>query len=187
MNKTTKKIIVIGLIIVSVIVGFNYERIFLIPKYRKPIIDNVIDPTSVIFKNEEFHDGLLCGEFNSKNRMGAYTGFEKFIAHPYEAFINENILRSDRRQTSYLSRFVKWSQQYYLLGESEELERINYALELTRALEKNKQTYNEYESLEKKYYAISATDYLSADEYQIAKASYKQKMFIIMWDNICED
>ena len=178
MSKSLKKIIVAVLVVVIAITGLNYERVFLIPKYRKPIIDNVIDPISVIFKNEEFHDGLLCGEFNSKNSMGGYTGFEKFIAHPYQVFFDENILSSDSSPLSYWSR---------LLGSSETLDRMTYEMAITRALEKNKQTYHEYESIKSEYYAIRLRDYSSSEEYQIAKASYKQKMFLIMWDSICDN
>ncbi len=176
MSKSLKKAIVAVLVVVIAIIGFNYERVFLIPKYRKPIIDNVIDPTSVIFKNEVFHDGILCGEFNSKNRMGAYTGFEKFIANPYEVFFDENILRGDTSPLSYWSRF---------LGMTEALEQMTYEMAKIRALEKNKQIYDEYESVMSEYYAIRLRDYSSSEEYELAKAAYKQKMFFIMWNGIC--
>jgi hypothetical protein len=43
---------------------------------------NLIDPSSVMFRNITFSDYLgknWCGEINAKNRMGGYTGWQEFI------------------------------------------------------------------------------------------------------------
>lgn len=95
MNKTFKQTITAVLLVIIVIIGFNFESIFLLPRYHRPIIDNMIDPTSVLFKNEKFNGQILCGEFNSKNRMGAYTGFNRFISSPYQAYLVDDELSSD--------------------------------------------------------------------------------------------
>lgn len=50
----------------------------------------MIDPTSTLFRNVRGYDATLtdgqaykyiCGEVNSKNRMGGYTGFSAFKGH----------------------------------------------------------------------------------------------------------
>jgi len=58
-----------------------YDDWVTLPKARKLVADRVIDPTSILFRNDRLVGfNWHCGEFNSKNRMGAYTGYEKFIS-----------------------------------------------------------------------------------------------------------
>lgn len=38
----------------------------------------LIDPASATFRNVERRDGVVCGEINAKNRMGAFVGFSRF-------------------------------------------------------------------------------------------------------------
>ncbi|MDM4768556.1 hypothetical protein [Pelomonas sp. SE-A7] len=40
----------------------------------------LVDPQSVQFRNVvEYDGGVVCGEYNAKNRMGGYAGFEEFV------------------------------------------------------------------------------------------------------------
>lgn len=48
--------------------------------YLRPNFNNFYDPDSVVFRNEKIKkSGFLCGEFNAKNGLGAYTGYKRFI------------------------------------------------------------------------------------------------------------
>jgi hypothetical protein len=38
----------------------------------------LIDPSSAQFRNVDAREGVVCGEINGKNRMGAYAGFSRF-------------------------------------------------------------------------------------------------------------
>ena len=80
MNKTLYKPIIIILAIGILYLGLNFEDLFVKPKYRAAIISVMIDPTSVLFRNEHFNGYFMCGEYNAKNRMGAYIGFKQFIS-----------------------------------------------------------------------------------------------------------
>jgi len=64
---------------------------------RKPVLAHMKDPNSATFRNESLHPNpvsthpvtrlplpgvnrdVLCGEYNSKNAMGGYTGYTRFI------------------------------------------------------------------------------------------------------------
>jgi general secretion pathway protein G len=44
------------------------------------VAEKLIDPESAQYRNvEAFANGNVCGEVNAKNRMGGYTGFDRFI------------------------------------------------------------------------------------------------------------
>lgn len=47
---------------------------------RKPVLAQLKDPDSATFRNEFLRPGnALCGEYNSKNGMGGYAGYTRFI------------------------------------------------------------------------------------------------------------
>jgi len=47
---------------------------------KKAVREQLVDPDSAEFRNMvSVSDGLVCGEVNSKNRMGGYAGYEKLI------------------------------------------------------------------------------------------------------------
>lgn len=48
-------------------------------KYRTAVTGVLLDPQSAQFRNEKIAGELYCGEVNSKNRMGGYVGFNRFI------------------------------------------------------------------------------------------------------------
>ena len=48
-------------------------------EYRATVTGVLLDPQSAQFRNEKIAGGFYCGEVNSKNRMGGYAGFNRFI------------------------------------------------------------------------------------------------------------
>lgn len=52
----------------------------LIAKSKRLIVDSMKDPESTRFRNVRMRgDVFVCGEVNSKNSMGGYVGFRRFI------------------------------------------------------------------------------------------------------------
>lgn len=56
------------------------------------------DPKSATFRNLDVHKGadgmyVMCGEVNSKNSFGGYTGFQKFVSvgTPEGTFLQEEV------------------------------------------------------------------------------------------------
>lgn len=47
-------------------------------KAKQAAAAELIDPSSAQFRNIASRDGIVCGEINGKNRMGAYVGFTRF-------------------------------------------------------------------------------------------------------------
>lgn len=67
-------------IIASATYKIKYDDWIAIPKAREVIQSRLRDPSSAQFRNERFTENrTLCGEVNSKNGMGGYTGFEKYF------------------------------------------------------------------------------------------------------------
>ena len=59
----------------------KYDMQNAISEKRALVIVDLKDPSSVQFRNERMSKSeWLCGEINSKNSYGAYTGFKRFIA-----------------------------------------------------------------------------------------------------------
>lgn len=58
----------------------HYDEWFLYPKIRAGMAAHLKDPASTQFRNEKFASGILCGELNSKNAMGGYVGFSRYIS-----------------------------------------------------------------------------------------------------------
>ena len=65
-------------------VGVHAHRI---GEMRVPIFKKLSDPASAQFQAEKHEGnwlwpkGALCGEVNSKNQMGGYVGFKRFVAY----------------------------------------------------------------------------------------------------------
>lgn len=51
------------------------------PEWKQRLLAKLTDPTSAQIRNVEIGDitGWVCGEVNSKNRMGGYVGFKDFM------------------------------------------------------------------------------------------------------------
>ncbi|WP_417283756.1 hypothetical protein [Comamonas sp.] len=78
-----------NLLAVLVVVGMMVATIFgvrnhLIGELRKPVLSQLNDPDSALFRNEVIRgpwkaaDSTLCGELNARNKMGGYVGYKKF-------------------------------------------------------------------------------------------------------------
>ena len=76
-------------VIVALVIGLVFIPDYLeIQKAKSLVKENLIDPTSPLFRNEIVarekvdKDGTeyvyVCGEVNAKNRMGAYVGFKEY-------------------------------------------------------------------------------------------------------------
>jgi len=162
MKKTYKNITIAFSILLLAYVVFNFQQLFIIPKYRAPIIENAIDPTTVLFKNEKIHGEFLCGEFNSKNRMGAYTGFNRFISNPNKALLADFELTSSANNAS--------------------LE-LEFEMAARNLIEKNKESYEKFNSIENEFLAKR---FSSDEEFKKAQSTVKQSKFKIFWNSICE-
>lgn len=77
------------------------QRLWIV-KSRDAIRSRLRDPDSADFRNERFYSGgaapVVCGEVNSKNGFGGYSGFQRFIAagdFPNLAFLASDFARGD--------------------------------------------------------------------------------------------
>lgn len=77
-------LLVLLVALAAVVVGW---RSYLVHELRKPVLAELSDPDSALFRDEAYYgpwtlgSGVLCGEVNAKNGFGAYsgyTGFESF-------------------------------------------------------------------------------------------------------------
>lgn len=73
-----------------------------IVKSRDAIKSRLRDPSSADFRNVRFYSGgpvpVVCGEVDSKNGFGGYTGFQRFIASgddPNIAFVASDVAVGD--------------------------------------------------------------------------------------------
>lgn len=64
----------------SVIGYFAVARYQIEAKAKEMVRYGAIDPESVQFRNISILGSTVCGEFNSRNRMGGYGGFSPFLA-----------------------------------------------------------------------------------------------------------
>jgi hypothetical protein len=55
----------------------NAER-----RARDVLLASLVDPDSLQLRNTRFVGDLVCGEMNSRNRMGGYVGFRQFVVLP---------------------------------------------------------------------------------------------------------
>lgn len=66
----------------------NHEAWFEVPKLREGLTKSLVDADSAQFRGERVvsNGTVVCGEFNSKNRMGGYAGFRRYISTSGGAF-----------------------------------------------------------------------------------------------------
>lgn len=83
------KKLIIAVVLIGVAIGaaFLYEQqetLHEIAAKRAPLLASLKDADSAKFRNEHSVSGTpyLCGEVNSKNTMGAYVGFTRYISYP---------------------------------------------------------------------------------------------------------
>lgn len=64
---------------------FTY-RFYLIDQLRKPVLAELKDPDSALFRDERIigvwlpKKAILCGDVNAKNAMGGYVGYKPFTS-----------------------------------------------------------------------------------------------------------
>lgn len=46
---------------------------------KQTVARDLFDPSAVQFRNVVVYPSAICGQFNGKNRLGAYVGFKDFI------------------------------------------------------------------------------------------------------------
>lgn len=52
---------------------------------KRELEKDLKDPATTQYRNMiKSHRGVICGEFNTKNSMGGYVGFEPFIYLPFD-------------------------------------------------------------------------------------------------------
>lgn len=73
-------ILIIPAIFAASYAAFHWEQWTIWPDKRAALIAALKDPDSAQFRGEHLHGKYLCGEINSKNSMGGYTGFLRFVA-----------------------------------------------------------------------------------------------------------
>lgn len=95
MKKTLIPVLIVTLLM-CVLVPFGY-RAHIIGQMQQSLRHPLYDPDSAQFRNLRLRSGwtangaLLCGEMNARNRLGGYSGFEKFAAtSPWSHFINND-------------------------------------------------------------------------------------------------
>lgn len=77
---------VVGLLGLVAATCFYLYTSFLVHQHRKIVAANFKDPESAQFRNEKLTKGwtlktsMLCGEVNSKNGFGAYSGYVMFAS-----------------------------------------------------------------------------------------------------------
>lgn len=82
-----RKILVALAVVVLIVAGVFAWRAYLVHELRKPVLAQLNDPDSALFRDEWLLSGwsewrvlgsVLCGEVNTKNKMGGYVGYAKF-------------------------------------------------------------------------------------------------------------
>ena len=78
-----RKFLIWLFVVVALLVAVAFGlRWWFISDLRKPILSEMTDPDSALFRNESFvgnwlGDGIYCGEVNEKNMFG-YVGYRRF-------------------------------------------------------------------------------------------------------------
>ena len=82
MKKEYVKYAIAGVVVCVIAVLYTISHIGEIAEAKKAVRARVVDPTSVLFR--DIHSGKsggsvkVCGEYNAKNRFGAYVGYTGF-------------------------------------------------------------------------------------------------------------
>lgn len=89
-------------LVASAIVYKNYDEWFTFPPLRKIVSAQLKDPASAQFREERISRlGWLCGELNTKNGMGGYVGFKRYmVAVSGEAYLQDHGYVGEARQRS---------------------------------------------------------------------------------------
>jgi hypothetical protein len=102
---------IIALFVAGAVVFANKGIIFYAPEKRKLIISIMKDPESTKFRNEFMSGEYLCGEVNSKNSMGGYVGYRRFISDGKEWALDTNEQVSTKDQLLHSNFEILWIAQ----------------------------------------------------------------------------
>lgn len=77
----------------AVTIKYNFEN-ELIVKAKRSVSELMKDPSSTKFKHVFFNETekggpVICGNYDSKNSFGAYSGFKRFISNSKTTFLEE--------------------------------------------------------------------------------------------------
>lgn len=93
-ERMKKVLIWVGVFVVIILANVGL-RSSAIGSLREPVLSQLVDPSSAQFRNERYYvdsgnkTSILCGEVNSKNRMGGYGGFVPFYTSGTTALIGD--------------------------------------------------------------------------------------------------
>lgn len=60
-----------------------------LPRVRAGIISTLKDPASATFRQERLRGDTVCGEVNSRNSLGGYVGFKRYVSTPMRSATEE--------------------------------------------------------------------------------------------------
>jgi hypothetical protein len=95
-----KVVLGVAVLLAVLVAGVFGYRAYLISELRKPVLAELNDPDSAVFRREEvvgpwaLSKTVLCGEVNAKNRMGGFVGYRQFSATSDDAIVFDAALDS---------------------------------------------------------------------------------------------
>lgn len=86
MKSNALAILIAGALVASSIVftSGDLSLSFFKPEWKKRLESRFVDAEDARYRNIKVSEltGWVCGEVNSKNRLGAYAGWQKFMVRP---------------------------------------------------------------------------------------------------------
>lgn len=100
----------VSIVAVALIGYFGYSG--WMSSKRSPMVASLKDPDAAQFRNEHLgKNSNLCGEVNSKNAMGAYVGFTRYISnkksYAIEGYSVTSFALNDEEKNQYLIRNIE--------------------------------------------------------------------------------
>lgn len=108
------KRVLIGFVVVALAAfaaayGWRWQ---LISELRKPILAELNDPDSAVFRSESVvgpwvpSEVIYCGEINARNRMGGYVGYVRFFSWPARDGVKEAVheIESDKHSAEWIRK-----------------------------------------------------------------------------------
>lgn len=109
-----RKKILASLVLLGILaVGVFVYRQYLISEMRKPVLMQLKDPDSALFRNEKLltpwnSSEFWCGEVNAKNEMGGYSGYQKVYVIGGHVGVNSNPERVDEMCNVLMESDAAW-------------------------------------------------------------------------------
>ena len=90
-----RKVLISAVVLVALAgAAFGYRQ-YMISQLRQPVLAQLADPDSALFKNERYvgnwtvTGGIYCGQVNAKNKMGGYVGYRWFTGESENSMIED--------------------------------------------------------------------------------------------------